>query len=76
MSKVRMAQYGTSHGHAGGKMRAMLDNPSVEVAGVYEPNPERRRACEGSEGGYRGVRFYSEAEEMLGDGSIAAVASE
>ena len=76
MSKVRMAQYGTSHGHAGGKMRAMLDNPSVEVAGVYEPNPERRRACEESEGGYRGVRFYSEAEEMLGDGSIAAVASE
>jgi predicted dehydrogenase len=75
MDKISIAQYGTSHGHAGGKMRAMLNDPSVEVAGVYEPDPVKRRACEGSEG-YLGVRFYTTAEELLSDRTIDAVASE
>ena len=57
MAKVRMAQYGTAHGHAAGKMQAMRGNAEVEVAGVYEPNPERRRAREGDEA-YRGVHWY------------------
>ena len=33
---IRMAQYGTKHGHAAGKLKAMLDNPEVEVVGLYE----------------------------------------
>ena len=41
--KVRMAQYGTKHSHAGGVLEVMLANPDVEVVGVYEPDPERRR---------------------------------
>ena len=40
---IRMAQYGTKHGHATGKLKAMIDHPQVEVTGVYEPDPERRR---------------------------------
>ena len=40
---IRMAQYGTKHGHASGKLKSMLDNPDVEVAGLYEPDTERRR---------------------------------
>ena len=42
MAKIRMAQYGTKHGHARGKLQAMLVNPDVEVAGVFEPDEERR----------------------------------
>ena len=34
--KLRMAQYGTRHGHAAGKLQAMQANARVEVAGVFE----------------------------------------
>lgn len=70
-----MAQYGTKHGHAGGKLLAMLRNPHVEVVGVYEPDPARRAAAAAEEP-YRGVHWFENAGEMLGDPSIAAVASE
>jgi len=72
---LRMAQYGTKHGHASGKMKAMQDCADVEVAGIFEPDVERRRAVEGS-GPYAGVRFFDSEEEMLGDSSIEAIASE
>ena len=75
MSTLRMAQYGTEHGHAAGKLRAMLDHPDVEVAGVYEPDPDRRRQLAGREP-YRGVHWFAGEGEMLGDATIAAVASE
>ena len=42
MAKIRMAQYGTKHGHARGKLQAMLVNPDVEVAGVFEPDVQQR----------------------------------
>ena len=44
MTAVRVAQYGTKHAHAAGKLRAIIDNPDVELAGVLEPDEERRRA--------------------------------
>ena len=34
---IRMAQYGTKHGHASGKLRAMQDSADVELVGVYGP---------------------------------------
>ena len=37
-----MAQYGTKHGHAAGKLQAMLDSPDVEVVGVFDPDTEHR----------------------------------
>jgi predicted dehydrogenase len=70
-----MAQFGTKHGHAGGKLLAMLRNPEVEVAGVYEPDPVRRAAVANEEP-YAQVRWFEDAEEMLGDPSIVAIASE
>jgi predicted dehydrogenase len=70
-----MAQYGTMHGHAAGKLRAMLDHPDVELAGVYEPDDGRRRELVGEEA-YRGVHWFSTEGEMLGDPTIQAVASE
>jgi predicted dehydrogenase len=70
-----MAQYGTKHGHAAGKLLAMLRNPDVEVVGLYEPDPARKAAI-AQEEPYRHVDWYASAEEMLGDPSIVAVASE
>ena len=40
---VKMAQYGTKHGHAAGKLRAMQTNAEVEVVGVFEPDYETPR---------------------------------
>ena len=42
MTEIRIAQYGTKHAHAAGKLRAIQQNPHVELAGVFEPDPQRR----------------------------------
>ena len=76
-ARVRMAQYGTKHGHAAGVLQVMLDSPDVEVAGVYEPDVERRRRLEkGGPAPWSEVRWYGEASELLDDPSIVAVSSE
>jgi predicted dehydrogenase len=76
MTKIRMAQYGTRHGHAEGKYLAMVKNPDVEVVGVYEPDLERRRELHQSDSAFREAVWYTHAEELLDDPSIVAVASE
>ena len=76
MAEIRMAQYGTKHGHAGGKLKAMQDSPDVEVVGVYEPDVERRQGLEQGGGIWEGVHWFESEEEVLGDDSIVAVASE
>ncbi len=76
MARVRMAQYGTKHGHADGKLAALRSNPRVELAGVFEPDVERRRELAREDGPYRGVRWFDDVREMLADPSIVAVASE
>ena len=72
---MRMAQYGTGHGHASGKMMAMRANPNVDVAGVYEPSAERRAAQHDAEA-YRGLPWFESEEELLGAGDVDAIASE
>ncbi|MYC16706.1 MAG: Gfo/Idh/MocA family oxidoreductase [Gemmatimonadetes bacterium] len=72
---VKMAQYGTKHGHAAGKLRSMQTNAEVEVVGVFEPD-ERRREEVAQSGGYEGVYWFESEAEMLGDDEIVAVASE
>lgn len=76
MPSIRMAQYGTAHGHASGKLLAMQKNPNVEVVGVFEPDPARRKALASAEGPFQNVRWFEEEDEMLDDSSIQAVASE
>ncbi len=76
MAKIRMAQYGTKHGHARGKMQAMLVNPDVEVAGVFEPDPKQREKRQTDGGTFADVYWFADAEEMLSDDTIVAVASE
>ena len=76
MARIRMAQYGTKHGHASGKLQAMQVNGDVEIAGVFEPDPQRRAALEGSGGAFAGVHWFEDKGEMLDDESIVAIASE
>lgn len=76
MAKIRMAQYGTKHGHARGKLQAMLVNPDVEVAGVFEPDTEAREKHQTGEGVFSEVHWFADVSEMLDDESIVAVASE
>src|SRR5690349_557350 len=76
MTLLRLAQYGTKHGHAGGKLLALRRNPRVELAGLFEPDRERRRELERAGGPYEGVRWFDDARELLDDPGIVAVAAE
>ena len=75
MATLRMAQYGTKHGHANGKLLSMLNHPEVEVVGVYEPDAARRAEVANQEP-YTQVRWFSDKREMLDDPTIVAIASE
>lgn len=76
MARLPIAQYGTGHGHAAGKLAALRSSPRVELAGVFEPDPARRAELEQAGWPYQGVRWFESAEELLGDPAIIAVASE
>lgn len=76
MSKVRMAQYGTKHGHAEGKLLAMQAHPRVELAGVYEPDPAQRARLQREREPFRHVHWFDDPSEMLDDPTIVAIASE
>jgi len=71
-----MAQYGTKHSHAAGKIVAMQENPDVELVGVYEPDAERRAQLADSDTCFATVHWFASAQEMLADPAIVAVASE
>jgi predicted dehydrogenase len=54
----------------------MLANPDVEVAGVYEPDLERRKELEDTGSPYKNIHWFDDAAEMLDDPTIVAIASE
>jgi predicted dehydrogenase len=75
--KIRMAQYGTRHGHAKGVLQVMLAHPDVEVVGVYEPDTERKEHLAGSgDATWSSVRWFDNPSEFLDDPGVVAVASE
>ncbi|HEX2481889.1 MAG TPA: Gfo/Idh/MocA family oxidoreductase, partial [Methylomirabilota bacterium] len=76
MTPIRMAQYGTRHGHADGKLAALRGCADVELAGVFEPDAARRAALDRPGTAYHGVQWLRHASEILDDPTIAAVASE
>ncbi|HEX5691008.1 MAG TPA: Gfo/Idh/MocA family oxidoreductase [Roseiflexaceae bacterium] len=76
MHKLRIAQYGTKHGHAAGKLLALRRNPRVEFAGIFEPDRARRRELEQAVEPFAGVQWFDNARELLEDRTIVAVASE
>ena len=74
---VKMAQYGTKHGHAAGVLSVMLASVDVEVAGVYEPDLGRRRELETSGvPPWSDVRWFADPRDFLEDPTVAAVAAE
>ena len=64
MARIRMAQYGTGHGHAGGKMNSMLKHPDVDVAGIFEPNAEKAAAAR-SGSAFADVTWFESEHQML-----------
>jgi predicted dehydrogenase len=76
VARVHIAQYGTKHGHAAGKLTALQRNPRVDVAGVFEPDPQRRHELARAGEPYQGVHWFGDAREMLEDPGIVAVAAE
>ena len=72
---MKFAQWGTKHGHAEGKLKSLLSNPDVEVAGVYEPDDSRRRSIE-HQAPWSEANFFVDPSNILDDESIIAVASE
>lgn len=76
-NKLRMAQYGTKHGHAQGVLQVMLDHPDVEVVGLYEPDPARRKQVESAgDGAWGQVKFVDGPAEFLDDPTVSVVSSE
>ena len=76
MTPVRMALYGTRHGHADGKVTALRKSADVELVGVFEPDAARRTALDRPGTAFHGVRWFTDAAEILDDPTIVAVASE
>lgn len=76
MGRIRMAQYGTRHGHAAGKLQAIRGHPRVELVGVIEPDAGRRAELDGPGSPYEGVRWFDGPAPVLEDATIIAVASE
>lgn len=75
MAGIRIGQYGVKHGHATGKALALLTNPEVEFAGLFEPDADLRTRLAQSPP-YTGARLLRAAEELLDDPGIVAVAIE
>jgi predicted dehydrogenase len=76
MAPLRVAQIGTRHGHAAGKMASMLANPDCEVIGVAPDNAGRVADGDKNSTAYEGVRWFDSVEELLADPSIEMVAVE
>lgn len=73
---IRMAQYGTRHGHAEGKLAALRSCADVDLVGVLEPDGTRRAALDRPGSAFHGVRWFTDEAEILDDPTIVAVASE
>ena len=69
-TKVRTGMLGTGHSHFSGKLKAMMDSPLFEIAGVVG---ESTAAVKNP--AYAGLRWMSEAE-MLNDPSIQLIVVE
>lgn len=74
---LKMAQYGTKHGHAKGVYEVMGAHPEVEMSGVYEPDVERRKQLvDSGDSVWSNVHWFDDPSELLEDPEIVAVSSE
>lgn len=74
-ARIRIAQIGTSHAHASGKMDALRSLSDLyEVVGFAEPIASRQAAAQKAKS-FAGLKYLTE-EEILADKSIQAVVIE
>ena len=73
---VRIAQIGTKHGHARGKLLALLNHADVDFVGLWEPDEDQRQRLIAGDDLYRSVTWLESEAALLEDPSIVAVASE
>ena len=73
--KIKMAQWGTKHGHARSVLNVMLDNEDVEFVGVYEEDSARVESIK-DDPVWSQVHWFSSPSEMLDNPDIACIASE
>ncbi len=69
---VRLAALGAQHGHMPGKLRWLRDLDSIDLAGVYEPNPTVRQTNE-TEPNAAGVPYVPHIDTILRDTSIQGI---
>ena len=75
--KLRLAQWGTKHAHARGWLEVILANGDVELVGLVEDDPERRRELEAlEEAPWNEAVWVDGSEEILGDDQIDAIVVE
>lgn len=74
-TRLKIAQIGTAHAHAGGKMTSLRLLPDLwEVVGIVEPDPARQAATRESKN-YQGLNLLDEAA-VLSQPEVVAVAVE
>ena len=74
MSKIKIGQIGTAHGHAAGKLASYRKSADFEVVGLVEPDPQLRSKAEASPD-FRDVTWMS-VEQLLNVPDLKAVAIE
>ncbi len=73
--RIRIAQIGTSHAHASGKMDALRSLPDLyDIVGYAEPIASRQAAAQKAKS-FAGLKYLTEAE-ILADRSIQAIVIE
>jgi predicted dehydrogenase len=72
--RLRIAQIGTTHAHADGKLAVLRRSADFELVGVVEPDEQLRRAAE-SRKDYQGVRWLTE-EQLFNTPGLHAIAVE
>src|SRR5579872_2207413 len=74
MSKIKIGQIGTGHGHAAGKMEVFRNSTEFEVVGIVEPDPQLRKRAEGL-AAFRDLPWLT-VEQLLNTDGLQAVAIE
>ena len=74
MSKIKIGQIGTAHGHAAGKIESYRASLEYEVVGIAEPDPKLKATAE-TQKAYRDIPWMT-VEQLLAVEGLQAVAIE
>jgi predicted dehydrogenase len=74
--RIRVAQVGTTHGHASGKMESFRKLADYyEVVGIFEADPEKKKQAM-QKNTYKGLHWFESIEQLLNAKDLKAVAVE